>query len=361
MTLTEACLLIADCPHTTARDEGEGYPLVRTPNVGFGRLEYEGMHRVSQSVYDCRNKRAVPKSGDLIYAREAPAGNVAVIEPGEEVCLGQRTVLLRPNPRIVDSYFLAYYLLMPEHRNELVGQASGATVLHVNLADIRSLKVAFPNLDAQKRIVAIVNDYYAAIANCRKQIALLEEAVLRLYREWFGDGKGEDGRIGDFVKIKRGKVITKANAVVGSVPVIAAGTAPAYYNDKANVFGPSVTISASGANAGYVWFHPEDIWASDCSYVSRSESPYVYFCYVMLLSKQQEISKQQRGSAQPHVHTSDVEGLSFVIPEIVKVEKFERCVTPQFEMIGDLSRQIRSLTEARDRLLPKLMKGEIEA
>jgi len=80
MTLNEACLLIADCPHTTARDEGDGYPLVRTPNVGFGRLVYDGMHRVSQKVYDLRNKRAIPEAGDLIYAREAPAGNVAVIE-----------------------------------------------------------------------------------------------------------------------------------------------------------------------------------------------------------------------------------------------------------------------------------------
>ena len=57
---------IYDCPHTTAPDEGKGYPLVRTPNVGRGRLIFDKMHRVSRAVYDRRNKRVVPKAGDII-------------------------------------------------------------------------------------------------------------------------------------------------------------------------------------------------------------------------------------------------------------------------------------------------------
>ena len=213
----------------------------------------------------------------------------------------------------VDIRYIYYYMkafFEPSH----MGGKRGAAIPYIVKGNLTGFEVAFPPYQKQMQLAKILFDYDAAIANCRKQIALLEEAAMRLYREWFGDGKGEKKRIGDFVRIKRGKVITKANAGVGSVPVIAAGIAPAYLNDKANVFGPSVTISASGANAGYVWFHPEDIWASDCSYVSRSESPYVYFCYAMLLSKQKEISKQQKGSAQPHVHASDVEGLAFGAP-----------------------------------------------
>ena len=62
---------IYDCPHTTAPDEGEGYPLVRTPNVGRGRLIFDKMHRVSRAVYDRRNKRAVPKAGDIILSMYA--------------------------------------------------------------------------------------------------------------------------------------------------------------------------------------------------------------------------------------------------------------------------------------------------
>ena len=52
MVLEDVCELIADCPHTTAPDEGKGYPLIRTPNVGKGRLLLEGVHRVSKDIYD---------------------------------------------------------------------------------------------------------------------------------------------------------------------------------------------------------------------------------------------------------------------------------------------------------------------
>lgn len=97
MVLEDVCELIADCPHTTAPDEGEGYPLIRTPNVGKGRLLLEGVHRVSKDIYDKRNMRAIPQKDDIIFAREAPAGNAALIREGQEVCLGQRTVLIRPD------------------------------------------------------------------------------------------------------------------------------------------------------------------------------------------------------------------------------------------------------------------------
>ena len=151
--LEDACELIADCPHSTAKDEGKGYPLVRTPNVGCGRLIYEKMHRVSKAVYQERNRRARPMPGDLIYAREAPAGNAALIVEGEEVCLGQRTVLIRPNRKIADAAYLTYYLLSENQRNRLLGMAAGATVQHVNLASIRGLEIVLPSLGEQRRVV----------------------------------------------------------------------------------------------------------------------------------------------------------------------------------------------------------------
>ena len=110
MTLNDICELIVDCPHSTAKDEGEGFPLIRTPNIGRGRLILDDVHRVSKEVYDKRNARAVPQDDDLILAREAPAGNVAIVKDGEQVCLGQRTVLIRPDKSKVYPDFLAYYI-----------------------------------------------------------------------------------------------------------------------------------------------------------------------------------------------------------------------------------------------------------
>ena len=150
--LTHVTFLIEDCPHSTAKDEGKGYPLVRTSNIGFGFLLLNGVHRVSEKVYNQRNVRAVPQNNDLIFAREAPAGNIAVIQD-EKVCLGQRTVLLRPITHCILPQYLAYYILAPSSQQSLVEKSSGTTVAHVNLSDFRPYLIAVPPIDEQKRIV----------------------------------------------------------------------------------------------------------------------------------------------------------------------------------------------------------------
>ena len=187
MKLSEVCEFIVDCPHSTAVDEGIGYPLIRTPNVGKGRLILDSVHRVSEETYQKRNARAVPKAGDLIFAREAPAGNVALIQDGQKVCLGQRTVLIRPDTNKVDAGFLTYYILAPEQQYRLLGSANGATVAHVNLPVIRNLEISLPDILVQKVVSKNLIAYDDLIENNQKQIKLLEECAKRLYKEWFVD------------------------------------------------------------------------------------------------------------------------------------------------------------------------------
>ena len=185
--LIDVCEFIVDCPHSTAQNEGRGYPLIRTPNIGKGRFNLDGVHRVSESVYKKRNLRATPQDNDLIFTREAPAGNVAIIKNGEKFCLGQRTVLIRPNLKFVCPDFLTYFLLAPQQQYGLLGTANGATVAHVNLPKIRHLEINLPPLETQRRIADILSAYDDLIENNRKQIKLLEEAAQRLYKEWFVD------------------------------------------------------------------------------------------------------------------------------------------------------------------------------
>ncbi len=177
---------IEDCLHSTAPNEGKGYPLIRTSNIGEGHLIFEGVHRVSKDVYDQRNVRVVPQKNDLIYAREAPAGNVAVI--GDElVCLGQRTVLIRPFSKYIESYLLAYFILSPYSRNALVSQSKGSTSQHVNLEKIRPFEIPLPPLSEQKRIVSAIEKWFAVIdqiesneADLRKSIEQTKKKVLDL-------------------------------------------------------------------------------------------------------------------------------------------------------------------------------------
>ena len=170
--LDNVCELIADYPHTTAKNEGKGFPLVRTPNVGYTRLIYENMHRVSEEVYASRTSRGVPMEGDLIFAREAPAGNVAVIQKGEVVCLGQRTVLLRLKSGGAVPDYMAWYILSPEIQKTLLKCSYGATVAHVNVKDIRDLEVGIPPLPTQRKIVAKLD---AVRERCEKLKRAAEE------------------------------------------------------------------------------------------------------------------------------------------------------------------------------------------
>jgi type I restriction enzyme, S subunit len=126
--LSDLCLLIVDCEHKTAPLSTDGYPSIRTPNVGRGRLELDDVNRVNAATYKAWTKRAVPQPNDLIIAREAPVGNVAIIQQHEEVCLGQRTVLVRPDPAKVDPAFLCYFLLGDYVQSRFRAAATGATV-----------------------------------------------------------------------------------------------------------------------------------------------------------------------------------------------------------------------------------------
>lgn len=376
MVLNDICEFIVDCPHSTAPDEGEGYPIIRTPNVGRGRLILDGVQRVSKATYDKRNIRAVPQKDDIIFAREAPAGNAAIIRAGQEVCLGQRTVLIRPDKKKVCPQFLAYYILAPKQQYELLGTANGATVAHVNIPIIRNMPVNIPKIEIQKRIAEILSSYDDLIENNKKQIKLLEEAAERLYREWFVDlhfpgcedvkivdgvPKGWlDGTVGNIALFKRGKTITKAQIHKGNVPVVAGGLEPAYYHNVANTVAPVITISGSGANAGFARLYNVDVFASDCSFVDSQTTPYLFWVYCFIKDSKAKLDSLQKGAAQPHVYAKDINALKIYIPTDDILDRFCKVVAPYFGKIKNFQRQNDLLLQARDRLLPRLMSGEVE-
>jgi type I restriction enzyme S subunit len=123
-------------------------------------------------------------------------------------------------------------------------------------------------------------------------------------------------RLGDVVQIVKGQLITQNTLIPGEVPVIAGGKQPAYFHAYANRFGRTITISASGASAGYVAFHNYPIFASDCSTISESHSYCLDFIFFQLVYNQQVIYKAQTGGAQPHIHAKDLNPIGFVFPSL---------------------------------------------
>ncbi len=115
----------------------------------------------------------------MIFAREAPAGNIAVIEE-ERVCLGQRTVLVRPVKKYINPYYLAYYILSPLSQKALVANSTGTTVSHVNLADFRPYIIAIPPYSEQIRIVDKIKHllpFIGKYGKCQIRLDKLNESI----------------------------------------------------------------------------------------------------------------------------------------------------------------------------------------
>lgn len=177
---------IVDCEHKTAPTQEEGVPLIRTPNIGRGFLILDNVKRVSDEIYQKWTKRTVPSRNDLIMAREAPVGNVAIIPKGCKVCLGQRTVLIRVTSDNVSPLFLNYLLSSNGMFAYLNMLSNGATVGHLNVTDIRNLKIpSLPLLPNQNKIAGILYAYDKLIENNKRRIVILEKMSEELYREWF--------------------------------------------------------------------------------------------------------------------------------------------------------------------------------
>ena len=248
--------------------------------------------------------------------------------------------------------------------------------MRIAIGSIKEYEHSFPDIRTQYRIAGIISAYDDLIENNQKQIKLLEEAAQRLYKEWFidlrfpghestpiHDGIPEGwtlGTLSQIAEFKRGQTITKAQVQEGTVPVVAGGLEPAYYHNVPNTKGPVITVSGSGANAGFCRLYHVDVFASDCSFTDSRATSYLEYVYCTLREMKTELRGMQKGSAQPHVYAKDINALSVLLPEKMILTMFCEMTSQMLSRVGVLDKQNSQLSEARDRLLPKLMSGEIE-
>jgi type I restriction enzyme, S subunit len=372
--LAEICQFIVDCEHKTAPLEAEGIPSIRTPNIGRGYFLLDGVNRVSEETYVAWTRRAVPSPGDLVLAREAPVGNVAVIPPGERFCLGQRTVLIRPDLACVDSDYLCYLLLTPRLQAQLLSKSGGATVHHLNMKDIRSLELPeLPTLPVQRRASGVVRAYEDLIAANQRRIALLEEAARRLYREWFvhlrfpghesvrmNDAVPEGWRrapLDEALFLQRGFDLPATDRLPGDVPVYAS-TGLNGFHDRAKVGGPGVVTGRSGT-LGLVHYVREDFWPLNTAlWVKEFRAVSPLLAYFML--QELQLDQFNAGASVPTLDRKVAHQLSVMIPARNVVTAFDAKVQPLFDQVQVLLGAIKTASRARDLLLPKLMSGELD-
>lgn len=397
--LNDICELIVDCPHSTEPDEGQGYPIIRTPNIGAGYLNLDGVQRVGEEAYNRRNVRAIPQAGDLILAREAPAGNVGIIPDGIKVCLGQRTVLIRPDRRQVYPYYLNYYLNAPKQRHRLLSNSNGATVSHVNMPIIRNLPVDLPDLDTQRCIADVLAAYDKLIENNRKQIKLLEEAAQRLYKEWFVDlrfpghettpivnGLPEGWHMGsllDLADVVRGCSYSSEEIIGGEKTLINLGNLKPFGGFRPGYAKPysgklrdnqrvkkgdvivGLTEQAIGL-AGYAALIPAVpsgcvISADLLKLIPHDSIPAVFVYAVLRFGQLSElISPLANGTKIKHLRPESLSRATTLLPSGRLANDYAKVIAPFYDQISQSNQQIVAAREARNRLLPKLMSGEIE-
>lgn len=368
-TLNDACEFIVDCLHATAPTEPDGYPLIRTPNIGKGRLDFTDVYRVSEETYQLWTRRAVPEPNDLILAREAPAGNVAIVRDGEKVCLGQRTVHLRPDIKKVDPAFLCYFLLAPPQQGKLLAGETGATAKHVNMRDIRRLELSgLPNLQAQKMAGELLSAYDDLIENNRRRMALLEESARLLYREWFirlrfpgyehthivdGVPEGwERKTLGEQVTLNYGKALKADDRVQGPFPVYGSSGVVGTH-DKPLTSGPGIIVGRKG-NVGSVYWCTKDFYPIDTVYFINAEQSNLYLFYAL-----QHMHFISTDVAVPGLNRDFAYSRDFLLPSETILRSFLEAVTPIHEQLNKLEEMNQKLQTARNLLLPCLMSGEI--
>ena len=260
------------------------------------------------------------------------------------------------NDSIANPLFVYYSICKKDFASLNVGSAVPSLTVPV----IEDIDILLPSKATQDKVVSVLKSLDDKIELNRHINDNLEQQAQALFNEMFPHITEGENMIGDLIMPKRGKGLLSKNAIKGDIPVVAGGIEPATYHNQANTTAPVLTIAASGANAGYInlWHIP--VWASDSSYIDDSITPNVYFWYIMLKKRQQEIFDAQVGSAQPHIYPKHIAELPMNVVFVENIAEYNEIVTPIFEKKGQLFLESKRLTSLRDTLLPKLMSGELK-
>ncbi|GAB1262176.1 restriction endonuclease subunit S [Aurantivibrio plasticivorans] len=148
---------VVDCEHKTAPFvDSKEFFVVRTTNVKDGKLRLEGAKHTSEFGYKEWTRRGVPKPGDVLLTREAPAGEACLVPDDIKICLGQRMVWLKVNRNRLVPEFAIFVIYSSIGRTYIDFLSAGSTVLHFNMADINNIPIILPPLEEQIEIVDFV-------------------------------------------------------------------------------------------------------------------------------------------------------------------------------------------------------------
>lgn len=393
------CDVISGYAFKSADWQDEGIPVIKIGNISDGYdiiideetqcVDYSFSDKIAQKYRIEKGDILISLTGSHINQPNSMVGRSCRNYTERLYLLNQRAGKVIPFDSVDKDYL--YYLLSTRAIKYAIANRAygGANQVNVSPKDIKNIKWIFPKKEIQTGIATILSKYDRLIHNNNKRIRILEKMAEALYKEWFVhfrfpgyentqfEEQTPNGwviasketnmerpadwsydvfsQLGTFM---RGKNITASEMVEGNIPVVSAGLEPSGYHNAHNVTGESLTISASGANAGYLKYHLSDIWAADCSYFQDNKK--LWFVYNALKFLQPVISNLQVGAAQPHVYPKNINRLCTIIPDDDTIQTYCDKVKYIYEQIKLLKKKNENLVEQRDMLLPRLMSGKLE-
>lgn len=359
----------------------DGFPIIDGANL----KSFKVTDNVTKFVTEEKARslhRSIAKRNDVIVTISGNVGQISYIPADsvyEEYLVSQRQFRATFDTKRVNIPYLVYYFHTKEGQHKILSFANqtGVPALAQPLKNFKNIDIVLPPIDIQKRIASILSSLDDKIENNRRINENLEQQAQALFKSWFVDFEpfkdGEFveselgiipkgwrvGKLGELCQFKRGKGLLSKNAIPGDVPVVAGGLEPACYHNVSNTKAPVITVSGSGANAGFMRMYHQEVWASDCSFIDITCENWL-FVYCFLAINSHLLKHAQTGAVQPHVKPADIHDFDLVIPPKDSIKRFQNTISSFITKKGLMDQESHRLAELRDTLLPRLMSGELK-
>lgn len=379
-----------------AGNKGEYYPYLGNDNIQWGELKLDEIKEIRLTSDELERYRVRP--GDLLVCEGGDPGRCAIWDQDDEMYFQMALHRVRPDEKRLDAYWLKYYLMSLKITGALDQFITARTTIkHIPQPALRAMPIRHPDIASQRRIASILMAYDNLIENNRRQIALLEEAAQRLYKEWFVDLRFPnhdgveivDGVPSGWVKttmenvceaIGGGTPSTK-NASYwenGDIPWVTPSdvtgniglylpktekqiTREGLSHSSAKMLPVGTILMTSRASIGYFAICEQEVCTNQ-GFISCKpfESYYTWWLLLELQSRVEEMKGVSKGSTFLELGKTTFRRLPLVVPDKATLVHFQNTIQTLFNQMVVLRKQHDAALQARDRLLPKFMSGEIE-
>ena len=390
---TEFCESVRDGTHDTPKQTESGYKLVTGKHVKNGIIDPTEAYYISEKDYNKINERSLVEQWDVLMSMIGTVGEVAVVKNNPNYAI-KNVALFKCGGSELKGKWLSYYLRTLEAIGHMNGNQKGSSQQFLSLKQLRDLPIATTSEDVMRKIIDSLSHYDNLIENYQRQIKLLEEAARRLYKEWFVDFR--------FPGYEHVKVINgipekwKKEAFSRRVDVMSGGTPktsnPEYYNGNIPFYSPkdsdgaffafdtethisqngldncnsklypagTIIITARGTVGKTTILAKPMAMNQSCYALKSEEISSVYYLFFALNQEIAALKTMANGGVFDTIIVKTFDSINITIPTQAILDQFEYCISPIMEAIQNKMLEIILLREARDRLLPKLMSGEIE-